>query len=100
MALIQVTPDLLRGKASELRGYKAEHDEAMNKMKTLMQNLNEVWKGDSQDAILAKYEGMQGTFVQFSEMIEEYAKLMDTAAQRLQDTDTELTGTMNAFGGR
>ena len=42
MALIQVTPDLLNGKANELRTYKSQHDEAMSKMRTLIYGLNEV----------------------------------------------------------
>ena len=99
MALIQVTPELLTGKASELRGLKAEHDETMNKMRTLIMGLNEIWKGDAQNAFVAKYESMQGTFTNFSQMLEGYALLMDTAAQRLQDTDTSLQGTMNGYGG-
>ena len=99
MALIQVTPDLLNGKATELRGLKSQHDEAMTKMRTLISGLNEVWKGDAQDAFVAKYESMQSTFNNFSQMLEEYAKLMNTAAQKLQETDTALQGTMNSFGG-
>lgn len=99
MALIQVTPDLLRGKSNELRGYKSQHDEAMSKMRTLIMGLNEVWKGDAQDAFVAKYESMQATFTNFSQMLEDYAKLMDTAAQRLQETDTGLQSQMNSFGG-
>lgn len=98
MALIQVTPDLLKSKATELRGYKAEHDEAMNKMRTLMTNLNEVWKGDAQDALLAKYESMQNTFTQFAEMLEDYAKLMDTSADKMAELDASLASTMNSFG--
>lgn len=99
MALIQVTPDLLNGKANELRGLKSQHDEAMTKMRTLIMGLNEVWKGDAQDAFVAKYESMQSTFSNFSQMLEDYAKLMNTAAQKLQETDTALQGTMNSFGG-
>ena len=98
MALIQVTPDLLKGKANELRGYKAEHEEAMNKMRTLMLNLNEVWKGDAQDALLAKYESMQGTFTQFAQMLDDYAKLMDTSAMRMAEVDASLASQMNSFG--
>lgn len=98
MALIQVTPELLTGKANELRGLKSNHDEAMTKMRTLIMGLNEIWKGDAQAAYVAKYESMQGTFTNFSQMIEDYAKLMDTAAQKLQETDTALQSTMNSFG--
>ncbi len=99
MALIQVTPELLNGKANDLRVLKGQHDEAMAKMRTLILGLNEVWKGDAQDAFVAKYESMQGTFNNFSQMLEEYAKLMNTAAAKLQETDTALQGTMNGFGG-
>lgn len=98
MALIQVTPDLLKGKATELRGLKEEHDNAMSSMKTLITGLSEIWKGDAQDAFLAKYESMQSTFTNFSEMLEDYAKLMDTAATQLQEADTTLQATMNSFG--
>lgn len=99
MALIQVTPDLLNGKATELRTLRSQHDEAMSKMRTLIMGLNEVWKGDAQDAFVAKYESMQSTFTNFSQMLEEYAKLMNTAAQKLQETDVSLQSTMNSFGG-
>ena len=98
MALIQVTPDLLNSKANELRTYKDQHDEAMAKMRSLIMGLNEVWKGDAQDAFLAKYESMQSTFTNFSQMLEDYAKLMDTAAQKLQETDQSLQTAMNSFG--
>jgi len=98
MALIQVTPDLLKGKATELRGLKSNHDDEMSKMRTLIMGLNEIWKGDAQDAFVAKYESMQSTFTNFSQMLEDYAKLMDTAAQKLQETDTSLQSTMNSFG--
>ena len=98
MALIQVTPELLTGKANELRGLKGSHDEAMTKMRTLIMGLNEIWKGDAQAAYVAKYESMQPTFNNFTQMIEDYARLMDTAAQKLQETDQALQSTMNSFG--
>lgn len=98
MALIQVTPDLLKAKATELRGLKENHDEAMARMKTLIMGLNDIWKGDAQDAFVAKYESMQNTFTNFSEMLDDYAKLMDTAAAKLQETDSSLQATMNSFG--
>ena len=90
MALIQVSPELLTGKATELRALKAQHDEAMTKMRSLILGLNEIWKGEAQDALVAKYESMQSTFNSFSEMLESYARLMDVSAQQLQETDQNL----------
>lgn len=98
MAIIQVTPEMLRSKATELRGYNAQHSEAMQKMRTLVTNLNEIWKGDAQTAFLNKYESMQPTFANFAEMLEDYAKLMDVAAQQMQELDASLASQMNSFG--
>lgn len=97
MALIQVTPETLRSKAADVRSYKSEHDETMLRLKNLIYALNEIWKGDAQDAFLAKYESMQSTFTNFSELLEGYAKLMDTAATELESTDQSLKTTMNNF---
>ena len=94
--VIQVSPELLTAKANELRGIKAEHDEAMAKMRTLITGLNEQWKGEAQDALVARYEGMSATFTNFSQMIEEYAVLMEKSAQALADTDVQLAGANRA----
>lgn len=100
MATIQVTPDLLNSQAQQLRGIKANHDQAMNEMRNLITNLNQIWKGAAQDAYLAKYESMRPVFDNFSQMIEEYAALMNTAANAMQETDQTLSNTMSSsFGG-
>lgn len=98
MATIQVTPDLLTDKARELRELKGHNDEAMAKMRTLILGLNEIWKGDAQTAFVEKYESMQFTFDRFSQMLEDYAKLMDTAADKMQEADQSLQAAMKAFG--
>jgi WXG100 family type VII secretion target len=90
MALIQVTPDLLEAKAAEVRSLKAEHDEVMAKMGSLVHALDEIWRGDAQAAFVAKFEGMQPTLNNFAEMLENYATLMDTSARTLREADEAL----------
>lgn len=99
MAIIQVTPELLRGKASEVRGIKSNHDEIVNQISSLVTNLNSQWKGAAQDTFLSRYNDFKGTtFVEFTNMLEGYAKLMDTAANELEQQDQTLSnGTMNQF---
>lgn len=98
MPMIQVTPELLTSKASEVRQLRAQHDEVMAKMKTLVHSLNEQWKGEAQDAFVAKFDSMQTTFTNFSEMLESYAKMMDTSAKTLQETDQSLKSAINGAG--
>ena len=96
MAIIQVTPEVLNSKANEVRSLKAQHDDTMAKLRSLVLALNETWKGEAQDAFVAKFESMQNSFTSFSEMLEGYAKLMDTAARELQNTDQSLKSTMQS----
>ena len=97
MAIIQVTPEVLNSKANEVRSLKAQQDDTMAKLRSLVLALNETWKGEAQDAFVAKFESMQNSFTSFSEMLEGYAKLMDTAARELQNTDQSLKSTMQSF---
>lgn len=97
MAIIQITPEVLNSKATEVRSLKSQHDETIAKLRSLVLSLNETWKGDAQEAFVAKFESMQSTFTSFSEMLEGYAKLMDTAARELQATDQTLKGTIQGF---
>ena len=70
MAVIQVTPEVLTAKASEVRSMKSQHDDIISKLTTLVRSLNETWKGEAQSAFVSKYESMQSTFTSFSEMLE------------------------------
>lgn len=98
MAIIQVTPEVLRSKATDVRSYRSDHDNVIAKLTTLVNGLNETWKGEAQDAFVAKFESMRSTFQNFSEMLEGYAKLMDTAANELENADQSLKTTMTNFG--
>ena len=93
MALIQVTPEVLNSKATEVRNLRSQHDDTMAR---LILALNETWKGEAQAAFVAKFESMQSSFTSFSEMLEGYATLMDTAARELQNTDQGLKATMQS----
>jgi len=98
MANIQVTPELLQSKAAELRKLRASHDANMQSMSNLVRGLTEIWKGDAQTAFATKYESMQSTFKNFSELIEGYAGLMDNAAKQFSEADSALKSSMQGFG--
>lgn len=99
MATIQVTPEMLRAKAGEVRKIKGEHDTTVNQITTLVHNLNSQWKGAAQDTFLSRYDNFKSTtFVTFSNMLEGYAQLMDKAANELETQDSTLSSTtMNQF---
>ncbi len=92
--MIQVTPDLLRSKAGELRGYRSEHDDAINKITNLVNGLPSEFKGGAASAYIEKFNSMQSTFTNFSELLEDLAKKLDIAADNFETTDSQTAATM------
>lgn len=93
MATIQVTPELLREKAKELRNYRTEHDEVIQKAKSLVNALPEQFKGEAAESFIQKFNGMESTFKSFSEMLESFAVKLDNNANTLENADKELATT-------
>lgn len=87
MAEIKVTPALLRERANSLRGFKEEHDGAMNKIKTLIDNLPGEFTGEAASSYIEKFHGMQTTFTNFSELLDSLAKKLDDVANNFENTD-------------
>ena len=90
MAEIYVTPELLKGKAKELRGYKSEHDDAINRIKNLVNGLTGEFKGVAANAYIEKFNSMEPTFNNFSEMLAELASNLDFTADELERKDNEV----------
>ena len=99
MAQIKVTPNLLRGQAQQVVGIKDNHNAIVSQITSLVRNLNSQWKGAAQNKFLERYENFaRTTFVDFSQMLQDYADLMKTAANELEQQDATLaSGTMNSF---
>ncbi len=98
MALIQVNSTELRAQASKIRQYRRQHIQIMNRLKTLILSLNEDWKGEAQEAFVAKYQSMNVSFKDFDEMLDKYAKLMIKVADEMEQTDRELGSRIERIG--
>ena len=94
--IISVNPELLRGKATEVRNLKGDHDDAIARLTTLVQDLNEIWKGDAQTNFVNQFESMKTTFTNFSMLLETYAKLMDETAAKMEENDASNTSSINS----
>lgn len=94
MAQITITPESLRGRATEVRGLKTNHDDTMAKLDKLIHSLNSEFKGEAHDALVSKFESMKPQFNEFSNMLEGYAKLMDQAANNIEEADKTTGNTI------
>ncbi len=91
---IRVDAETLHTRANELRTLRSNHDENITKVKTLVQGLTDVFEGQTATQYQNNLQEMQPTFTQFSELLEEMAKKLDTVATGFTETDTSLAGSI------
>jgi len=89
MSLIQITPTMLRTRATEIRQRKTEHDQAMTQLGNLVNSLNAEWKGVASDAFVQQFNAMRTRFTQFSQRLETMARQLDDTANRLEQADQQ-----------
>jgi WXG100 family type VII secretion target len=94
MALIKVTPETLHEQAGQLRNFDQEHNDAYLKMQKLVENITTVWEGEAQTAFRNSFDGKRSEFQKFSTDIQAFAKLMDSAADKMAQTEAELKSSM------
>ena len=87
---IQITPELLRSEAKNVRRIKSDHDTQMNNLFRIVRSLETDWKGKAQSSYVQNFESMKPVFEKFSKMLEEYAALMDLSASDMEARDAEL----------
>jgi len=98
MSLIQITPETLRTQARTVRNHKTQQEQTIQRIRNLVLSLNDSWKGVAQDAFVAKFQSMDQTYRRLSEVLEAYAKLMESAANDFQNTDQNLRNIIRNIG--
>lgn len=98
MTLIQVNPETLRSQASTVRKYKIDQEQTMQRIRNLVLSLSDSWKGEAQDAFVDKFQSMDHSYRKLSQVLESYAKLMETAASEFHTTDQNLRNIIRNIG--
>ena len=91
---IRVDADTLHSKANELRTLLSNHNDNVGRMRTLVNNLSGEFTGVAATAYIEKFNGMESTFTQFAEMIENFATNLDTVANSFTEQDNSLAGSL------
>lgn len=90
MPIIQITPDRLNSEAERLLKLKKQQESEMTKLRSLVNNLGNQWKGKSHSAFVAEFNSMEYSFRSFSSLLEAYANLMKSSANQLRQTDKNM----------
>ncbi len=93
---IRMTPELMRERANEYRSQAEIVGEVISAMDTLLTNLQEEWEGAASRSYAERYGELKPGFEKAKELIEEIAAALDSTANIVEETDTEIANQFKA----
>ncbi|MDR3308320.1 MAG: WXG100 family type VII secretion target [Coriobacteriales bacterium] len=93
---IRISPETMRGRAGEYRTEAGNVDNVIQRMDSLLSNLQSEWEGAASESYASRFSELRPGFVKAKELIEEIAASLDKTAQTLEETDANIA---SAFKG-
>ncbi len=87
---IRISPDAMRGRASEYRNQASNVGEVISKMDSLLTALQGEWEGAASASYAARYAELKPGFVKAQELITEIAAALDSTARIMEETDQSI----------
>lgn len=93
---IRITPDHMRERANQYRNEADTVNGVINKMDSLLGQLQAEWEGAASGSYSARYQELKPGFMKAEELIREIATALDATARIVEETDTDIA---NQFRG-
>ena len=89
---IRITPEQMRGRATEYRTQATNVEDVINAMDGLLNALQSEWEGESSAAFADRFTELRPGFVAAKELIDEIAAALDATANDIEDLDNQIAG--------
>ena len=93
---IRITPDQMRERAGQYRAEADTVNGVINKMDSLLGQLQSEWEGASSESYAARYQELKPGFVKAEELIREIAAALDSTARIIEETDSDIAAQFKA----
>ena len=87
---IRITPDQMRERAGQYRNEADTVNQVISSMDTLLSNLQAEWEGAASESYAARYEELKPGFQKAEELIREIAAALDSTANIVETTDSDI----------
>ena len=81
---IIVTPEEMRSNATNIRTEKANFEQCISSMRTIVNSMSGVFEGEAATAFVSNFESYNAQFTSFGELLESFAQKLDTAANTME----------------
>ena len=93
---IRITPDQMRQRANDYRREADTVNGVIKKMDTLLQQLQNEWEGSASESYATRYGELKPGFMKAEELIREIATALDSTANIVEQTDSEIANQFKA----
>ncbi|MBQ5911020.1 MAG: WXG100 family type VII secretion target [Clostridia bacterium] len=93
---IRITPDQMRSRANDYRREADTVNGVIKKMDTLLQQLQNEWEGSASESYATRYGELKPGFMKAEELIREIATALDSTANIVEQTDSEIANQFKA----
>ena len=94
---IKITLSELSDSASAIRNYNATLDDILSNVSKAMHELNSVWQSDGEETLLSRFDHFATRFVDESEVIESYAKFLDSTVTDYDSLESTIVANASNF---
>ena len=94
---IQISTQVLIDTAAKVRTINSTLDDKLTNINNKMQSLSSTWNSDAAEEIRKAMLNMRPKFDHYKEVIDSYAKFLDTTAQSYESTETAIHKNAEAF---
>ena len=98
MKTFLITPSIMQSDASQMESLRQKDIETLKQLRILINGLSDSWKGEAQDALVAKFNERQADINEFLETMEDYITLVNTAASKAENLDARLRSMVYRIG--
>lgn len=92
------TPELMRVRATQYRAEADAVNGVINKMDTLLQQLQSEWEGAASKSYATRYQELKPGFIKAEELIREIANAIDSTAKIVEETDINIANQLRGLG--
>jgi WXG100 family type VII secretion target len=97
MSEIKISFEGLRALTDDIRGVNASLTQNLQDIKAAINQLESQWSSDASDTIRLKANKMEPKFEHFYNVIESYAKFLDSAVSEYTVTETAIYNNAERF---
>ncbi|MBR5341692.1 MAG: pore-forming ESAT-6 family protein [Erysipelotrichaceae bacterium] len=94
---IRITLPEVADTAAQIRNYNNTLDNILSYVSKIMNDLNSIWLSDGEEMLLSRFQRFANKFIDESEVIESYAKFLDSTVTDYDSLESTIVANASNF---